>query len=208
MSANGVILIGGFCETIELCQRCGLRLVGIVDANSQVAEDYAIPYLGTDEVFLAKREAYRGIPLVVVPDSPNVRRRIVERYRAEGFTFASVIAPDSDVSPSCGLGEGVVVHSHVVITAQARIGAFVRVNLGAKIMHESVVEDFVTVAPNATILGRVRVGALTYVGASSTTLPGCFLGTKAVVGAGAVVTRDVSDGAVVVGVPAKRMECV
>lgn len=50
---------------------------------------------------------------------------------------------------------------------------------------------------------RIRRGA--YVGANSTVLAGCTVGEQAIVGAGAVVTRDVPSGTTVVGVPAKAM---
>jgi UDP-2-acetamido-3-amino-2,3-dideoxy-glucuronate N-acetyltransferase len=43
------------------------------------------------------------------------------------------------------------------------------------------------------------------VGARAVILPGCAIGQWAMVGAGAVVTRDVPDFALVVGVPARRV---
>jgi len=43
------------------------------------------------------------------------------------------------------------------------------------------------------------------IGANSTILPGVVVGRAAIVGAGAVVTKDVNDGDVVVGNPAKRI---
>jgi acetyltransferase-like isoleucine patch superfamily enzyme len=84
-----------------------------------------------------------------------------------------------------------------------RIGDFVKVNSAANLMHDSVVGDFTTIAPNAVILGRVSLRAGCYVGANATLLPGIEVGAEAVVGAGAVVTRDVAAGAVVTGNPAR-----
>ena len=49
----------------------------------------------------------------------------------------------------------------------------------------------------------VREGAS--VGARAVILPGCVVGRWAMIGAGAVVTRDVADFAVVVGMPARRI---
>lgn len=55
---------------------------------------------------------------------------------------------------------------------------------------------------------RVVVGRGVWFGANVTVLPGVRIGDGAVVGAGAVVTKDVPAGAVVVGVPAKQVGTV
>lgn len=55
-------------------------------------------------------------------------------------------------------------------------------------------------------MGRIVVGDGAWVGARVTILPGVTIGVRAVVAAGAVVTRDVPDGAVVGGVPARILK--
>ena len=50
---------------------------------------------------------------------------------------------------------------------------------------------------------EVVIGSDVWIGAHATILPGVTIGDRAVVGAGAVVTRDVGEGQVVVGVPAR-----
>lgn len=200
-----VVLIGGFCEIYELCERCGVCVCGVVDVTPQSVQGTGLRYLGDDAAFLARSEEFRMLPIIVVPDAPAVRLGIVERYRSAGFRFENLISPDADVSPTAQIGEGVVVQSHVTLMAHVRLGAFVKVNVGSAIFHESSIGEFATIAPNVTILGRACVGAGAYVGAASTLLPGVKVGASATVGAGAVVTRDVDDGVVVAGVPARRL---
>jgi UDP-2-acetamido-3-amino-2,3-dideoxy-glucuronate N-acetyltransferase len=52
----------------------------------------------------------------------------------------------------------------------------------------------------ATIKREARIGA------NATILPGVTIGEKAVVGSGTVVTKDVPDGAVVVGNPGRELQ--
>lgn len=76
----------------------------------------------------------------------------------------------------------------------------------------------VTIAPQAIILahdastkrslGATKVGQViikdgAFIGAGSIILPGVIIGRKAIVAAGAVVTKDVPDGKVVAGNPAR-----
>lgn len=52
-------------------------------------------------------------------------------------------------------------------------------------------------------IAPVRVGRNVWIGSGSILLPGVTIGDGATVAAGAVVTKDVPEGAVVGGVPAK-----
>lgn len=56
-----------------------------------------------------------------------------------------------------------------------------------------------------TLCAPVKIGKRAYIGADALIMPGVTVGDDAVVGAGAVVTRDVEPGSVVVGVPAKQV---
>jgi acetyltransferase-like isoleucine patch superfamily enzyme len=70
-------------------------------------------------------------------------------------------------------------------------------------MHDSTIGNFVTIAPNAVILGRVNIGDSTYIGANSTILPDKSVGENAIVGAGAVVTKNFDSNSTIKGIPAK-----
>jgi acetyltransferase-like isoleucine patch superfamily enzyme len=89
--------------------------------------------------------------------------------------------------------------------------------------RDLVIEDYVGWGPGAKVLGSqhtgvpvdvpivqtdlviepVRVGAWADIGVNAVLLPGVTIGKGAIVGAGAVVTRDVEPFAVVAGVPAR-----
>lgn len=195
-----VILVGGFHEIIELCQLCNKDIVGIIDNN---LKDEYLGYriFGGDENGKAVYDEFKDVPLIISPDKPKVRQALANYYSEIGFTFDSLISPKAMISKSAKLGTGVVIQSGVNVSTLVTIGHFVKLNSLSNVMHDSLIGDFVTIAPNAVVLGRVKICGLAYIGANATVLSGITLGRDSVVGAGSVVTKNVDDETVVVGNP-------
>jgi len=87
-------------------------------------------------------------------------------------------------------GGGIVIGNNVLIASHAVITSLTH-NSNAKMFAETTVKKTVVIENNV------------WIGASAVILPGVRLGTGCVVGAGAVVTKDVAANSIVVGVPAK-----
>lgn len=56
--------------------------------------------------------------------------------------------------------------------------------------------------------GKVRIGDNCHIGMNALIMPGVTIGKNCIIGAGAVVTHDVPDNSVAVGVPARVIETV
>lgn len=84
-----------------------------------------------------------------------------------------------------------------------RIGSRCFVMNKVHVGHDSVIDDEVTLAANATLAGHVDVGAGANVGLSSAVHQHRVVGPGAMVGMGAVVTRDVPPFAKAMGSPAR-----
>lgn len=91
------------------------------------------------------------------------------------------------------IGEGTMIDMNAVVGARGTIGK--NVHLGAGAVVAGVLEP-----PSAT---PVIIEDDVVIGANAVILEGVKIGKEAVVAAGAVVTSDVPDGAVVAGSPAK-----
>jgi UDP-2-acetamido-3-amino-2,3-dideoxy-glucuronate N-acetyltransferase len=116
------------------------------------------------------------------------------------------------------IGPGCTIGSYVDIEGDVSIGSHVSLQSACYITRGVVIEDYVFCGPRVTTMNDKKMtylrSALTFVrtaprilraarvGGGSVLLPGVTVGENAIVGAGAVVTRDVPDFAIVAGNPA------
>lgn len=167
--------------------------------------------------------AVNGLPVVLQDDlaSDTVisitiadaveRRRVDAVMRAADRTFISIVAPTCVFRGPSEIGEGAILCDHVVITANVVIGRHFQANLFSYVAHDCVLGDFVTLAPRVCINGNTVIEDDVYIGTGAILKQGTpdrplRIGRGAVIGMGAVVTRDVPAGAVVVGNPARPLE--
>ena len=121
------------------------------------------------------------------------------------------------ILPGAVIGRDGNICSHCFIENQVVVGDRVTVKCGVQLWDGVTLEDDVFVGPNATFTNdlqpRSRNASATLlptlvkkgasIGANATILPGLTIGEGAMVGAGAVVTKDVPARTVVVGNPAR-----
>jgi sugar O-acyltransferase (sialic acid O-acetyltransferase NeuD family) len=146
--------------------------------------------------------------LVAVGD-PYVRERMATRALKAGHHMVSHNGGDYD--PPKPLMPGVVIMKNATLTCDITIGIGVYINICAMIGHDCILEDWCSVQPNANLSG-CKIGKYAYIGMGANIVaakkgePMRTIGEGAIVGAGAVVTKDVPAGETWVGNPARRIK--
>ena len=135
--------------------------------------------------------------------SRAVRLRLAQAATAAGLTAQNGLSTRAHIGPDVRCGEGVVVFPMATVTTNIELANQVHVGRGAAIGHGSVLAEGVTVMPNASVSGNVTIGARSTIGTGAAVIQGVTIGADVMVGAGAVVVRDVPDGVTVAGVPAQ-----
>jgi acetyltransferase EpsM len=165
-----------------------------------------LPYLGTDDRLLAELERWRQarfhMALMGQPGS-STRRRLLERFLPQGWTWATIVHPTAFVSPSAHLGAGVFIGPRAIVHAGARLADHVVVNSAAVVEHDVVLALGAQLAPGAICGGGVQIGDWAFIGLGSLIRDHVAVGAAAIVGMGAVVVGPVAEQCMVYGNPAR-----
>lgn len=116
------------------------------------------------------------------------------------------------------IGDDVSIGTLSDIQGNCRIGNYVRMHSNVHIGQLSVIDDFVWIFPYVVLTNDptppsenfvgVHICSFAIVATNSIIMPGITIGQDALIGAGAIVTKDVSEYAVAVGNPAKAISDV
>lgn len=150
-------------------------------------------------------EAYRGTDFLPCVGDPNLKLTLSQKAHQAGLLMCTPIIHHSvTLGEGCRVGNGTILCPNVVLTMNVTIGHGVIVNLGVTVGHDAVIEDFTTLSPGANISGGVNVGLACYIGTNACIREKIDIGSKSIVGMGAVVTKPVLMGKTVIGNPARE----
>ena len=146
---------------------------------------------------------------IAIADS-QVREKLNAKLAQENIEIINVIANNALQYDNITMGEGSIICGFVHLTSNIKIGKGFHANIYSYIAHDCVIGDFVTFAPRVSCNGNVHIEDHAYIGTGAVLRQGTpdkplIIGKGAIVGMGAVVTKDVPAGVTVVGNPARPL---
>ncbi len=184
----------------------GFEVLAFIDDALEGRELNGRPVLSLPQA--AARHPGAGV-LVTVGD-PRLRERLIAKALAAGLRATPpVIHPNVEYDREyVDIADGVVICAGSILTVNIEVQEHAQINLDCTVGHDAVIGAYATLSPGVHISGNVTLEPRVFLGTGAVTVNGLAdrplrIGEDAVIGAGAVVTKDIPAGVTATGVPAR-----
>lgn len=209
---DNIVIIGssGHAKVIiDIVQQEGkFKVAGLLDRFRDVGEKtLSYPVLGKEEDLpkLIKSHDLKGA-IVAIGDN-FVRSKVAARIKkiSPDLPFVSAIHPKASIAMEASIEEGTVVMAGVSVNPCSSIGRFCILNTNSSLDHDSILEDFASLAPGVTTGGNCQIGQYSAVSIGAVLIHGIHIGEHTIIGAGSLVTKSINSFVVAYGAPAKAI---
>lgn len=187
-------------------KEAGVEIVGFIDDNvNEHGKSYeGVPVLGDRSLLNTLKESM-GVEAVYCPIGNNkVRVEFLELAQSLGYQTPNYIHPSVIISPNVKIGKGVYILMGSMIMPYTTVEDYTMISMNVCVAHHSILHKGSFLSTGVNFGASIEADEFAYCGISSTIMTGLHrLGKDCLIGAGAVVIKDVPDGAVMAGVPAK-----
>ncbi len=193
---------------IDLVEACGYIPVGLYhfEKGREGEKLHNIPIIDCNDN-LFKQDLSEKLFAISVGDN-KIRAVLADKIKKRGGIIPTIIHPSAVVSRYAKIAQGVVIHANSVVQAGASIGENTVISYNASITHTSKVGENCYLAAHAHIGAYCNVGDLVLLGQGSIVVSGKVksIGENSIIGAGAVVIKNVESNSIVAGNPAKKIK--
>jgi sugar O-acyltransferase (sialic acid O-acetyltransferase NeuD family) len=148
--------------------------------------------------------------IIVAIANSKVREILVKKLIEDTIEQIDISSKNNVLMDDIEYGNGLLLCPFVTLTSDIKIGKSFHANIYSYVAHDCVIGDYVTFAPRVMCNGNVHIEDHAYIGTGAILKQGSnekplIIGRGAIVGMGAVVTKDVAPNTIVVGNPARLL---
>ena len=191
-------------------QEAGIEIVGFLDDNPRYINQKVcgIPVLGELDFLACLKDKY-DVEAVYCPLGNNkLRVEILKCALSLGYEVPNFIHSTVVLSPNVKIGDkGIYILPKTVIMPWCNIHDFVMMSVNSVVSHHTILEEGVFLSFGVNFGASIIAHKYAYIGISATIMTGVHeLGENCLIGAGAVVIKDVPQNAIMAGIPAKVLK--
>lgn len=146
-----------------------------------------------------------GSQITIAVGEPSVRSSMLSKVETAGLQLTSIISPQAYISASAIVEAGAIIAPFASVQARAYVERNTAINTQAIVGHDVTVREGAVISSQVNLGGGVEVGQGAYVGMGALVREGLTLGSESIIGMGSVVHRDIPEGMIALGNPARVM---
>lgn len=211
---NDIIIVGagGFGREVEwllrrINQKSGNKwnILGYADDGIELGTsigNYSVVYKVNDLLSIDRK-----LNVVIAIGNSITRRRIYDIIKENSMLeFPNIIDPSVIMDDDIIFGIGNIICAGVVATVNVKLENFNIINLNCTLGHDDIIKSFVTIYPNSNISGYVKIDECVEIGTGTQIIQEKAITNNVIIGAGAVVVKDILESGTYVGVPVTRIK--
>ncbi|HHV64070.1 MAG TPA: acetyltransferase [Peptococcaceae bacterium] len=198
-------------ETAQLVEDINMdkkqwNLLGFIDDTPEKQGQLVNNHLVLGNMEWLKKKSGSNLWIVCAIGEPRAKYHIIRRLSEFALRYANLIHPNVGLNKTIEMGVGNIICWNTFLSVNTKIGNHVVLNPSCGIGHDTVIDDYSSLYWNVTLAGNVRINQGCELGSKSVVIPKKVVGRWSVIGAGAVVTEDIPEYCLAVGVPARPLK--
>ena len=194
---------------IDIIEKEGkYEIFGLLDSYKKKGNYlYNYKILGTEKDLpdLIKNYDIKGGIIAIGDNYTRMKIYLDISSMVKNFNFINAIHPSSVIGKNVVINEGTVIMPGVVINSDTKLGKQCIVNTNSSVGHDCIIKDFTSIAPGVTLAGGVKVAECTAISLGVSVLEMVKIGKHTVIGASALVNKNIGSYKKAFGVPAKEI---
>ncbi|MCQ4139025.1 MULTISPECIES: acetyltransferase [unclassified Chryseobacterium] len=210
MKKIAIIGAGGFGREVKMLidqineKSPEYEIIGFYDDKEHQEFINGIPYLGKIENI---NSFTQHLSLAIAIGDPLTKKKILNTIKNQNIEFPNLIHPSVIIGKdNVVLGKGNIICAGSIITVDIIIEDFVILNLACTVGHDTQIKNFCSFMPTVNISGEVVINENVYVGTGAKIINLLEIGENSIIGAGAVVAKNIPANCTAVGIPAKPIK--